>query len=129
MSYYGSPYVMTPRIDAIAGKGILLERAFAHDPMILPSHANIFLGMTALAHGVDENSKSVVAQEFQTLAELLKNGDYETGTFVGAFPVDSRFGLDQGFDVYDDMYPSQPAGAGAAYSERTADKTIQPALE
>jgi arylsulfatase A-like enzyme/Flp pilus assembly protein TadD len=128
LSCYGSTCVKTPRIDAIAGKGILFERAFAHDPMTLPSHANIFLGMTALAHGVDENSKSVVAEEFQTLAEILKNEGYETGAFVGAFPVDSRFGLDQGFDIYDDMYPSQPA-AGAAYSERTAEKTIKSALD
>lgn len=128
LSCYGSPYVKTPRIDAIAEKGILFERAFAHDPMTLPSHVNIFLGMTALAHGVDENSKSIVAQEFLTLAELLKNAGYETGAFVGAFPVDSRFGLDQGFDVYDDKYPSQPA-EGAAYSERTAETTIAPAIE
>ena len=128
LSCYSPQYVKTPRIDALAEKGVLFERAFAHDPLTLPSHTNILLGKTALAHGVDENSKSVVAQEFQTLAELLKSYGYETGAFVGAFPLDSRFGLDQGFDVYDDMYPSQPA-MGLAYSERTAEQTIQPALE
>jgi len=128
LSCYSPQYVKTPRIDGLAAKGVLFERAFAHDPLTLPSHTNILLGKTALAHGVDENSKSVVPQEFQTLAELLKSYGYETGAFVGAFPLDSRFGLDQGFDVYDDMYPSQPA-TGLAYSERTAEETIRPALE
>lgn len=128
LSCYSPQYVKTPRIDALAAKGVLFERAFAHDPLTLPSHTNIMLGKTALAHGVDENSKSVVSQDFQTLAELLKSYGYETGAFVGAFPLDSRFGLDQGFDVYDDMYPSQPA-TGLAYSERKAEQTIQPALD
>jgi arylsulfatase A-like enzyme/Flp pilus assembly protein TadD len=128
LSCYNSPYVKTPIIDALAAKGVLFERAFAHDPLTLPSHVNILLGMTSLAHGVDENSKSIVAPEFQTLAELLKTKDYSTGAFVGAFPLDSRFGLNQGFDVYDDYYPSQPA-KDVAYSERNAEKTIQAAID
>ena len=128
LSCYGSTYLKTPQIDALGAKGVLFERAFAHDPLTLPSHVNILLGKTALAHGVDENSKSIVAPEFQTLAELLKAEGYATGAFVGAFPLDSRFGLNQGFDVYDDYYPSQPA-QGIAYSERTAEKTLGAALE
>ncbi len=127
LSCYNSPYVKTPNIDALAANGVLFERAFAHDPMTLPSHVNILLGMTSLAHGVDENSQSVVAPEFETLAELLKTNGYTTGAFVGAFPLDSRFGLNQGFDVYDDFYPSQPA-PGEAYSERPAEKTIEASL-
>ncbi|MCJ7581731.1 MAG: sulfatase-like hydrolase/transferase [Candidatus Aminicenantes bacterium] len=128
LSCYNSPYVKTPQIDALAAKGVLFERAFAHDPLTLPSHVNILLGMTSLAHGVNENSKSVVAPEFETLAELLKSEGYSTGAFVGAFPLDSRFGLNQGFDVYDDFYPSH-SSPGKAYNERPAEKTIQPALD
>lgn len=128
LSCYNSTLVKTPQIDSLAAKGVLFERAFAHDPMTLPSHVNILLGMTSLAHGVNENSKSVVAAEFETLAELLNSEGYATGAFVGAFPLDSRFGLNQGFDVYDDYYPSRPS-PGEAYSERPAEKTIQAALD
>ena len=128
LSCYNSSLVKTPQIDSLAAKGVLFERAFAHDPMTLPSHANILLGKTSLAHGVDENSKSVVAPEFETLAELLKSEGYATGAFVGAFPLDSRFGLNQGFDVYNDYYPSHPS-PGEAYSERSAEKTIQAAID
>ena len=106
LSCYNSPFVKTPQIDSLVKNGVLFDRAFAHDPLTLPSHVNIMLGMTSLAHGVEENSKSVVSPEFETLAEILKSEGYTTGAFVGAFPLDSRFGLNQGFDVYDDYYPS-----------------------
>ena len=128
LSCYNSPFVKTPQIDSLSKNGVLFERAFAHDPLTLPSHVNIMLGMTSLTHGVEENSKSVVSPEFETLAELLKSEGYTTGAFVGAFPLDSRFGLNQGFDVYDDYYPSHPA-PGEAYSERPAEKTIKAALD
>ncbi|MFC2168088.1 sulfatase-like hydrolase/transferase [Acidobacteriota bacterium] len=128
LSCYNSSLVKTPQIDSLAAKGVLFERAFAHDPMTLPSHVNIFLGKTSLAHGVSENSKSIVNPEFETLAELLKSEGYSTGAFVGAFPLDSRFGLNQGFDVYDDYYPSSPS-QGQSYSERSAGKTVQAAID
>lgn len=117
----------TPRIDVLAANGVLFERAFAHDPETLPSHTNIMLGMTSLAHGVMENSKSVVAPEFLTLAELLKSKGYATAAFVSGFPLDSRFGLNQGFDLYDDHFPAK-ARTGELFSERSAEKTVAAAL-
>jgi tetratricopeptide (TPR) repeat protein len=127
LSCYGSKFVQTPRIDGLAAHGALFERAFAHAPLTLPSHTNILLGLTPLAHGVNESNKSIVPGEFTTLAELLKKSGYATAAFVSAFPLDSRFGLTRGFDVYDDAYPSKPA-AGEAYSERSAGKTVAAAL-
>ena len=128
LSCYSTEHVKTPQVDRLAARGVLFERAFAHDPETLPSHTNILLGMTALAHGVSENSKSIVAPEFLTLAEHLKGQGYATGAFVSAFPLDFRFGLNQGFDVYDDHYPSI-ARAGLLFSERLAAKTIEAALQ
>jgi len=128
LSCYSTAHLRTPRIDALAAKGVLFERAFAHDPETLPSHTNIFLGMTSLAHGVSENSKSIVAPDFETLAELLKSRGFATGAFVSGFPLDSRFGLNQGFDVYDDHYPAK-AKPGEAFSERRADRTVAAALK
>lgn len=127
LSCYSSKYVQTPRMDALAARGVLFERAFAHDPITLPSHTNILLGLTSLVHGVNENVKSVVSKEFVTLAEALKKKGYATGAFVSAFPLDSRFGLNRGFDIYDDHYPSRLA-PGLDYAERKAEKTIAAAL-
>jgi arylsulfatase A-like enzyme/Flp pilus assembly protein TadD len=127
LSCYSQKYVQTPAIDAQAAKGVLFEKAFAHTPITLPSHANILLGTTPLYHGVSENSKTRVANAFLTLAEHLKSNGYATGAFVGAFPLDSRFGLDQGFDVYDDSLPSK-SESGFFFAERKAEDVIAPAL-
>ncbi|MEA1927413.1 MAG: tetratricopeptide repeat protein, partial [Candidatus Auribacterota bacterium] len=37
-----------------------------------------------------------------TLGEIFSSQGYRTGAFVAAFVLDSRFGLDRGFDTYDD---------------------------
>jgi arylsulfatase A-like enzyme/Flp pilus assembly protein TadD len=127
LSCYSRGHLETPRIEGLGGKGVVFERAFAHNPLTLPSHVNILLGTTPLYHGVSENSKSVVSEELLTLAEHLKGEGYATGAFVGAFPLDSRFGLGQGFDVYDDNYPSRPS-LEFTYAERRAEKVIDASL-
>ena len=125
---YGSTSVRTPAADALAARGALFTRAFAHSPLTLPSHANILLGLTPNAHGVHDNSCFIVREDFLTLAEWLKARGYATGAFVGAFPVDSRFGLVQGFDVYDDNYGTQ-GPTDMVFVERKADAVVAKAAE
>jgi arylsulfatase A-like enzyme/Flp pilus assembly protein TadD len=125
---YGYAGVRTPAIDALAGRGVLFTRAFAHTPSTLPSHTNILLGVTPNAHGVHDNSNFIVREGFVTLAEWLKGQGYATGAFVGAFPLDSRFGLTRGFDVYDDNYGSQ-GPMDMTFVERKADAVVDKALQ
>jgi arylsulfatase A-like enzyme/Flp pilus assembly protein TadD len=128
LSCYSPKYVKTPRIDALASRGLLFTRAFAHTPNTLPSHANILLGLTPLVHGVHDNAKFRVADDFVTLAEYLKERGYATAAFIGAFPLDHRFGLAQGFDLYDDSYPTTAPNAFLP-SERKAEVVVQSALQ
>ncbi|MFO7732930.1 MAG: sulfatase-like hydrolase/transferase [Candidatus Aminicenantes bacterium] len=125
---YGYANIRTPAIDALASRGVLFSRAFAHTPTTLPSHANILLGLTPNGHGVHDNSNFIVRDEFLTLAEWLKERGYATGAFIGAFPLDSRFGLVQGFDIYDDNYGSQ-GPRDPTFVERKADIVVARALE
>jgi len=104
LSCYSPESPPTPHIDDLADKGVLFTRAFAHTTMTLPSHTNIFLGTTPLAHGVHTNTTSVVRTSFVTMAEFFKSQGFQTGAFIGGSTLDSRFGLDQGFDVYDDDF-------------------------
>lgn len=104
LSCYGSEHLETPNIDSLAKKGILFSRAFANTSTTLPSHTNILLGTTPLYHGVHDNLNFIVSEDYLTLAEHLKSQGYSTEAFVGAYSLDSRFGLSQGFDVYDDNY-------------------------
>ncbi len=128
ISCYSPKYLKTTHIDALAAKGVLFERAIAHNPLTLPSHVNIFLGTTPPHHAVHENLKSILTEDFLTLTEHLKEKGYSTGAFIGAFALDSRFGLSQGFDVYDESYPSKAPSALTTYQERNAGQVIQSAL-
>ncbi len=128
LSCYNTKNVETPNIDKIAQRGVLFTKAFAHTPTTLPSHTNILLGTTPLYHGIHDNSNFIVDEEFLTLAEHLKSHGYATAAFVGAFPLDSRFGLTQGFDVYDDNYGSK-SHQEFSYVERRAEVVIDKALD
>jgi arylsulfatase A-like enzyme/Flp pilus assembly protein TadD len=127
LSCYDASHVQTPAIDKLAGSGVLFSRAFAHNPLTLPSHANILLGTTPLVHGVHDNVDFVVREEWLTLAEHLKSFGYATAAFIGSSALDSRFGLNQGFDLYDDEV--KPKGAPKYSSgERKAGKVVERAL-
>jgi arylsulfatase A-like enzyme/Flp pilus assembly protein TadD len=128
LSCYGSQNPKTPRIDSLAKRGVLFSRAFANTSTTLPSHANILLGTTPNQHGVHENLNFVVSQTSLTLAEHLKENGYTTGAFVGAYPLDSRFGLSQGFDLYDDKY-SRIHQVNLSSLERNAEAVVEAALE
>lgn len=128
VSFYSSRHIHTPNMDRLAKKGVVFTRAFSHNPTTLPAHANILLGLTPLYHGVRENNNFVVRSEFLTLAEYLKNIGYATGAFIGGFPLHSRFGLSQGFDVYDEDY-ERVNFAKLSVGERKAGDVIDRSLE
>lgn len=128
LSCYNRQYLKTPNIDSLADQGVLFSRAFAHTVTTLPSHVNILLGTTPLYHGVHDNGNFFVRDELLSLAELLKDSGYATGAFVGGYPLDSRFGLDQGFDVYDDEYEIQSEQKDV-YRERKAESVVNKALD
>ena len=127
LSCYSKDYVSTPVIDALAAKSTLFTRAFAHTSTTLPSHTNILLGTTPLHHGVHDNSSFKVRDEYLTLAEYLKKEGYSTGAFIGAYPLDTIFGLSQGFEIYDDNFGTTAAGTHA--DERPAEVVVDKALE
>jgi len=83
--------------------------------------------VTPLYHGVHDNANFIVAEDFLTLAEYLKGFGYATGAFVGAYPLDARFGLSQGFDVYDDDYGPQNFEM-LTFVERRAEEVVERAI-
>ena len=120
--------VKTPTIDRLAKSGILFDRAVSHVPITLPSHASIFTGAYPIAHGVRDNGAFRLAEEKVSLAETFGAAGYRTAAFVGSFALDSRFGLDQGFELYDDFYGDTGGFNDFSISERVADDVLKPAL-
>ena len=101
---YGYPGSITPHIDAFAQEGFLFENVLSSVPITLPSHCSMLTGTTPLFHGVHDNLDFKLAEDNRTLAETLQEKGFTTGAIVSAFPLDSRFGLDQGFDTYMDEF-------------------------
>ncbi len=99
---YGNEDSQTPTLDALAAEGFLFEQAFATAPITLPSHSSMFTGTYPLAHGVRDNGTFKLPSARITLAEVLSERGFVTGAAIGAFPLTREFGLDQGFDFYDD---------------------------
>ncbi len=128
LSCYGGKEVETPNIDSLTKKGIVFTRAFAHNPLTLPSHVNMLTGVTPLVHGVHDNLGFRLGDKVPTLAEHLKANGYRTAAVVGAFPLDSRFGLSRGFDLYDDWYGEKKTQANFFFVERKGEEVIARAL-
>ena len=125
---YSDKHVNTHHMNELASQSWVFDWAFAHNPVTLPSHTNIMTGVTPVYHGISDNPGFVLADGFLTLAEFLKEKKYSTGAFVASFPLDSRFGLNQGFDVYDDNYGTQSI-LEFYFIERPAEEVIKPAME
>ncbi len=120
---YGNARASTPWIDRLAAAGVRFDAAHAHNVVTLPSHANILSGRYPFVHGVRDNAGFRFPQTLDTLATLLKVRGYRTGAFVSAFPLETRFGLQRGFDEYDDQL-SSAARPAFLEQERSGTETV-----
>lgn len=121
---YGSSEGLTPYLDRLAREGIVFEDVLAHVPLTLPSHTSIFTGKYPTGHGVHDNGTFRLDEAQPTLASRLKEQGYDTAAFVGAFVLDARFGLNQGFDLYDDYYGEKRAFLSFVELERRGEEVV-----
>ena len=105
---YGHASAETPVLDGLASDGVLFERCITPTAFTLPSHSSILTGLNPIFHGVRLNGGVALSDAHTTLAERLEESGYRTGGFVGAFVLDSRWGLHQGFETYDDEFDLEP---------------------
>ena len=118
---------LTPAIDALAARGVSYTNARATAPLTLPSHVSIMTGTLPPEHGVRENG--VIFQKgVEPIARTLKANGYQTAAFVGAYVLDRRFGLAEGFDTYDDKVQRDPEAMGRLEAERRGADVIDAAL-
>jgi arylsulfatase A-like enzyme/Tfp pilus assembly protein PilF len=129
LGFAGNREVETPNLDRFAKEGRVFTFAHAHNVVTLPSHACILTGLYAFHHGLRDNVSPPLDPSIPTVAAMLKAKGYATAAFVGAFPLDSRFGLAPGFEVYDDRYGKGRESTEFTMAERPAPEVIRPALE
>jgi arylsulfatase A-like enzyme/Flp pilus assembly protein TadD len=96
--------------------------------MTLPAHTSILTGLSPRRSGVRNNTTFRLDDRIPTIATFLKQAGYRTGAFVGAFVLDSRFGLAKDFDVYDDRLP-HAGRASFHFAERRGDAVVKAATD
>jgi choline-sulfatase len=123
---YGDTAAHTPVLDRLAREGVLFERALSPAPLTLPTHAPLLTGLLPPEHGVRGNGSFALGPGPTTLAEALRKRGLRTAAFVGAFPLARRFGLDRGFETYDDTFERAP-GLHFDFAERRGDRVVEAA--
>ncbi len=124
----GDPEARTPTVDALAARGLLLDRAYASVGLTLPSHTTIMTGLEPFAHGVHDNGRFRVPDALETLAERLHAVGYDTAAVVSAMVLDARYRLDQGFDLYDDETRAPRGGLDFAVPTRPGAEVTDRAI-
>jgi len=127
LSCYGYPDRTTPNIDALAKEGILFENAITPIPITLPGHTSMLTGTIPPYHGVHDNDYYKVSPSNETITEVLQRSGFSTAAVISAFVLDSRFGLDQGFDSYNDKFEKELENVGIA--QRRGDETTRFAFD
>ncbi len=127
---YGYSAGQTPVLDALAAHGLRFAQATTVAPLTLPAHASLLTGTFPTFHGVRDNGQFYVGDEQIALAEVLKAQGYRTGGFVGAFVLDRRWGVAQGFDTYFDDFDlsKYQLAVGIDAAQRPGNEVVDRAL-
>ena len=126
---YGYKAAATPAIDSLAADSIVFERAIAQVPLTWPSHAAIFTGTYPFFNGVQDFTGQLLSPEIRTVTESLKGGGYATAAVVSAFVLDRSWGLDRGFDTYEDAFSGQAfVDRDLGLVDRRAEQSVDLAL-
>jgi len=120
---YGGP-AYTPNLDRLARDGVRFTFAHAQTVLTLPSHANILTGEYPFQHGIRDNSGYRLKAGTPTLATILRSHGFDTGAFVSAFPLNARFGLNAGFQVYNDSLGETQSPNDFILASRPAGQTV-----
>ena len=79
-----NPVVQTPRLDALAKKGIRFAQAICNNPMCVPSRYSMMTGLYSSQCGVRHNTQMCEKDEdmvIETLAQRLLEAGYSTAGF------------------------------------------------
>jgi arylsulfatase A-like enzyme/Flp pilus assembly protein TadD len=125
---YGNEHIKTPVLDSFAQRGALFQNAVAHVPLTLPSHTTLMTGLLPAKNGVRDNHGYRLKQSIPTMASLLRDNGYKTAAFVSSVILDHRFGLDHGFDTYNDFIQYGSQQSVSPQNERIASATTAEAV-
>jgi len=120
---YGYKLIETPNLDSLAASGVRFRNAFTPVPITLPAHSVILTGTYPMRTGMHDFSGNRLNGTQPTLATVLGQNGYSTAAVMGSAVLDSRFGLNRGFDFYYDHFDF------SRLDERNIDAMMRPGNE
>jgi arylsulfatase A-like enzyme len=129
LSCYGGATDTTPAIDELARSGARFEAAYSQSSLTPVSAASVLTGTLPPRTGVRSLfvvGGQALAPDVPSLFDELRGRGLATAAFVSAKPMGRQYGLDRGFDVYDDDLSETARRHGI---ERFADAPQRPAEE
>lgn len=107
LSFVSPEKVATPHLDTLAQEGIYFDRAYSLIPITLPSHASIFFSEPPYSLKNYNNGQELRPKRNRpSLVNYFKKHKYRTAAFVSLGVLSSRFGLNEGFEFYEDSFPA-----------------------
>ncbi len=126
---FGGDHETTPNLDRLAARGASFLQAQSPAPITLVAHTSIHSGLYPYHHGVRNNGAFKLPDSVPTLATTLRAEKYHTGAFVSAYVLARRYGLDRGFEVYDDDLSLGRQDHAGEVPSRRAEVTIDSAIQ
>ncbi len=127
---YGYKNPTSPNLDALAAEGVLYPYAFSPCSYTVPVHTSLLTGMYPLNHnlGLSQRAGRIDPDRTIFIQEILRGEGYKTGAFVSGFVLRKEWGLDWGFDIYDDKMTGSEANRPGELI-RDGSETTTAALE
>lgn len=110
---YGYSVQTTPFLEQLAESSTVFENAYSTSGWTSPAHASMFTGLYPAAHGTTQESWRL-ADDHETLAELLRARGYETVGLAENPMLSARNGFEQGFDEYVEVWRESKGDAHAS---------------
>ena len=128
---YGDNKIKTPNIDSIAKEGTMFQNTITQAPLTFPSHTTMFTSTYPQHSNAWDNGSYRLASTEVTLAQVLQDKGYTTGAFVSTVVLDAKYGLNKGFQTYDDAIGKNQGDRVIKFmdDERKADQTAPLAIK
>src|SRR5436190_7697354 len=119
---------LTPALSALSREAVVFDNVFTSAPLTLPAHASLLTALYPPRHRVHDNHIAVLAADVPAFPSQLQEAGYATAAFVSAIVLDHRYGLNRGFEVYDDQIegPERPATETLARGEHWIETARRP---
>src|SRR4029453_17634161 len=111
VGFMGYDRPLTPTLDRLSRRGMVFDHCSSNEPWTLPSPASLFTSEFPFTHGARLDHRPLRPAS-ATLAERLRNAGYRTAAFTGGGYISARFGLAQGFEIYEEHDEGKEEGGG-----------------